>query len=87
MFAVIGKSHTVVTKSFRKVLGVTVVEEIAKTRLDEACRLLRDTDMDMTRIAELSGYASASYFMQAFKADKGMSPGTWRQRLANSTLA
>ena len=80
VFAALGKSHTAVTKAFRKALGTSVVEEIAKTRLDEACRLLRETDLDMARIAALSGYASASYFMQAFKADKGMSPGAWRQR-------
>lgn len=83
VFAVLGKSHTVVTKSFRKVLGTTVVEEISKARLDDACRLLRDTDMDMARIAELSGYASASYFMQAFKSGKGISPGAWRARQRN----
>ena len=81
VFAALGKSHTAVTKAFRKALGTSVVEEIAKTRLDEACRLLRETDLDMAHVAALSGYASASYFMQAFKADKGMSPGAWRQRL------
>ena len=35
--------------------------------------------MDIGRIAALSGYASVSYFMQAFKADKKMSPGAWRR--------
>ena len=40
-----------------------------------------DTDMDMGRIAALSGYTSASYFMQAFKSGKKTSPGAWRRSL------
>jgi AraC-like DNA-binding protein len=68
-----------VTKAFRSAFGVSVVEAVAKARLDEACRLLRDTDLQTRRIAELSGYASVSYFLQAFKAAHGMSPGAWRR--------
>ena len=83
VFKAAGKSHTAVTKTFRKVLGTSVVEEVARARLDEACRLLRDTEMDMSRVAELSGYASASYFTQAFKAAKGMSPGEFRRQASN----
>ena len=78
VFAALGKSHTSVSRAFRSALGRSVVEEIAKTKLDEACRLLRSTDLDMGRIASLSGYGSTSYFMQAFKASKGMSPCAWR---------
>ena len=79
VFAALGKSHTAVAKAFRNVLGTSIVEEVANARLEEACRLLRDTDLDIGRIALLSGYASASYFMQAFKASKGISPGAWRR--------
>ena len=78
VFAALGKSHTAVTRTFRKVLGTSVVATVAKARIDEACRLLRDTDLDIGRIASMSGHASVSYFMQAFKASKGMSPCTWR---------
>ena len=85
VFAAVGKSHTVVTKTFRRVLGTSVIEELAKARLDEACRLLSETNMDMGQIAELSGYASASYFMQSFKTAKGTSPGAWRQRVDSVT--
>lgn len=79
VFKAIGKSHTTVAKTFRQVLGTSVVEEVAKARLDEACRLLRDTELDIGRVAAQSGYASASYFMQSFKASKGVSPSAWRK--------
>jgi AraC family transcriptional regulator of arabinose operon len=78
VFAALGKSHTAVTKAFRKVLGTSVVATVANARIDEACRLLRDTDLDVERIASMSGFASVSYFMQAFKASKGTSSGAWR---------
>lgn len=78
VFAAIGKSHTVVTRAFRDVLGCSVVAAIAKARLDKSCRLLLDTNLDVKRIAELSGFASASYFTQAFKAAKNMSPCDYR---------
>ena len=78
VFAALGRSHTAVTKAFRKALGTSVVAMVAKARVDEACRLLRDTDLDIRRIASMSGYASVSYFMQAFKASKGTSPCAWR---------
>ena len=78
VFAAAGKSHTTVSRAFRKAFGTSVVEALANARLDEACRLLRGTDMDIGRIAKLSGYASVSYFMQSFKANKKISPGIWR---------
>ena len=85
VFAALGRSHTTVTKAFREVLGTSVVAAVAKARIDEACRLLRDTDLDVERIASMSGYASVSYFMQAFKASKGTSPCAWRKSNAMRT--
>ena len=85
VFAALGRSHTAVTRAFRKALGTSVVAMVAKARVDEACRLLRDTDLDIGRIASMSGYASVSYFMQAFKASKGTSPCAWRKSNAMHT--
>ncbi len=48
-----------------------VLEEV---RLDNASRLLRETNLPVTRIAGLSGYSSASYFSTAFKRVIGRSP-------------
>lgn len=80
VFAAVGRSHTSVTKAFRNTLGISVQGEIARTRLEEAQRLLQTTSASVTEVAKLSGYASASYFMQAFTAKFGVAPGTWRRR-------
>ena len=79
VFTAVGKSHTTVSLAFRKVLGTSVVKAIADARLEEAQRLLKTSNLDIKQIATLSGYASVSYFMQAFKAATGQAPGIWRR--------
>lgn len=80
VFTALNRSHTIVARAFRQILGTTVQKEIAKTRLDEARHLLSTTDMSVTKIAALSGFASVTYFMQAFASAFGVAPGVWRQQ-------
>ena len=80
VFKSLNRSHTIVARAFRQILGTTVQKEIAKTRLDEARHLLSTTDMSVTKIAALSGFASVTYFMQAFASAFGVAPGVWRQQ-------
>ena len=81
VFAKLNLSHTLVTRVFGKTLGVTVCEEIARTRLEEARRLLSSTDLSVTQIAKMSGFNSTTYFMQSFSKAYGTSPGAWRTSL------
>ena len=80
VFAALGRSHTIVSRAFRKTLGTTVQKEIAAARLDIARHLLSTTEKSVTRIAALSGFSSVAYFMQSFSAVFGMAPGAWRQK-------
>lgn len=87
VFKALGRSHTAVTRAFRSVLGTTVQRSIAHARLDEAKRLLHDTDASIKQVASLSGFASVSYLLQSFTAEFGIPPGAWRSRrrhLANT---
>ncbi len=59
--------------------GVTLSELIENYRMDEAVRLLRETDMQLALVAERVGYASANTFYKTFKRRFGMAPGQWRQ--------
>ena len=81
VFAELNLSHTLVTRAFRKTLGVTVQGEIARTRLEEARRLLSMTDLSITQIAKHSGFNSTTYFMQSFSKAYGIAPGLWRTNL------
>ena len=77
VFAHVGFSHTAVASAFRRKLGITVQELLAKTRLEEACRLLR-TGLSVTDVARKSGFSSVQYFCRAFAAAHKMSPAAWQ---------
>lgn len=74
-----GRSHTVVDRVFREVLGDTVARTIANSRIDEAKRLLGSSDLTLAEIAKLSGFASVQYFTNAFTEAVGQSPSVYRK--------
>ena len=80
----VGKSHTLVNKAFREVLGTTVMKEIAATRITEAKRLLRNSHLPIAEVAKLSGFASLEYFTNAFSIAVGQSPANYRASMPNA---
>ena len=81
VFRHIGKSHSVVDGTFKRVLNTTVSAEIAKSRIDEAKQLLRQTTLPLDRVSTLSGFASVQYFTTSFTKAVGQSPGAYRAAL------
>lgn len=57
-----------------------VSDYIRLKRIDEAKRLLTETKMPVSHIAEETGIGDANYFSRIFKTDTGMSPGTYRKK-------
>jgi two-component system response regulator YesN len=53
---------------------------VSRLRLERAKRLLIDTDLSVTRVAELSGYASVTYFCRVFRRELQISPLGYRAR-------
>lgn len=45
----------------------------------QAKELLKTTDLNLQRIAELCGYRESSNFSFAFKKIEGIGPGLWRK--------
>ena len=78
VFARLGLSHTTVQRAFRDVLKSSVQREIIAVRLNEARRLLRETDLTAVEIARKSGFASACYFTHAFAGVEKLSPLAYR---------
>ena len=77
VFAHVGLSHTTVGSTFRMKLGKSVQDVIAKTRIEESCRLL-ESGLSVTDVAQKSGFSSVQYFCRAFAATYGMSPAAWQ---------
>lgn len=63
---------------FAQKYGMSIFNYISAVRLEKAKLLLRNTDEQITRIAELVGYGSKTSFYLAFKRSYGLSPTEYR---------
>ena len=61
-------------RQFKKEMGITVNDEIKKSRLDEAEDMLQSSHLSVTNIAMLVGYNSVQYFSTVFKEVYGVTP-------------
>lgn len=59
---------------FRRHLGCTPGEHYRRLRLDRARKLLRQTGLSVLEVAVACGFASASHFSRAFRAEFGHPP-------------
>ena len=73
-------SRRVLELRFRKLLGHTILQEIQKVRIERAKRLLQETDSSVPQIAESVGFSTASYFIQNFRDNVGMTPAKYRKK-------
>ena len=64
---------------FKRVTGSTVLEFLTRKRLNEACRLLRETDRSITDIAHATGFRSINCFNEKFRRALDRTPRQYRQ--------
>lgn len=74
-------SRRVLEKRFRKLLNRSVLEEIRKARTDAAARMLVETEMSISQIAEKLGYTETAHLSRYFHKEKGVSPIAFRKRI------
>ena len=63
---------------FRQVTGMTFKEHLNRVRIEEAARLLSNTDYPVMEIAIACGYKDQSYFTKVFKKMTGLTPKQYR---------
>jgi len=68
-------------RAFRRVLDRTIQEEIRRSHVDIARRLLETTRAELAEIARQSGFTNAALLNLAFQRELGMAPGTYRRRM------
>ena len=78
VFRHVGKSHTLVDRAFRNVLGTSVQKEIMRVRLARASELLSATELPIRDVARASGFASFPYFCSSFAARFGRTAAAYR---------
>ncbi len=63
---------------FRSETGVRLTEYITNIKMQEAARLLRETDRNIIEVATAVGYPNANYFSRLFKKCYGLIPSEYR---------
>ena len=72
-------SKSYLCRIFRRVAGESFGDYLRRVRLEQACRLLRDTDMTAEQIVYACGLRDIPTFYRTFKERMGMTPNTYRQ--------
>ena len=65
----------------RKKTGMTYSEYLQNIRLEQAKRLLIETELTISEIAEQVGYRNKGYFYQLFVEKYNMTPGKYKKRM------
>ncbi len=70
--------QTYFSKRFKQLTGFGFQEYLTQTRIRAAEKLLKDTVLSVSEIAEHCGFTSSNYFGDAFRRWKGVSPTAYR---------
>lgn len=71
------------SREIKRKTGKTYTEIVQERRLSQACFLLKNTDINVSDIAESIGYANVSYFHRLFNRKFKLSPSQYRKQSAN----
>ncbi|MDD3155388.1 MAG: AraC family transcriptional regulator [Victivallaceae bacterium] len=75
-----GSSQNHLCTQLRKRTGSTISEKLRKRRIQEAQRLLVETDLPVSETAQRSGFCDLSYFYRSFQELAGCSPREYREK-------
>jgi AraC-like DNA-binding protein len=74
----VGKSKTVLTEKFSRLMGCPPGEYLVKWRMQTAANWLKESPLPVEVVAERCGYNSVSAFSRTFTRCYGVSPGAFR---------
>jgi AraC-like DNA-binding protein len=75
----IGVSEREAMRSFRKSLHQSPIEYLISYRLNEAKKMLRDSELSITEICYQCGFSDSSYFGKVFRKAYGVTPREYRK--------
>ena len=75
----LGFHSSYLTRLFGKYAGVTPLKYLTGIRIEEAQRLLSDTDLPICEVGERVGYPDQFHFSKTFRKATGMNPSAYRK--------
>jgi AraC-like DNA-binding protein len=70
-------------REFKKYIGQSPNEYLITTRINNAKKILRFTDLHVSEICDAVGFASANHFFYLFKKHENISPSEYRKQWKN----
>jgi AraC family transcriptional regulator len=75
-----GLSRAHFARCFKATTGKSPIAWLLSQRLNRAMALLVDTNMTLTDVASLTGFADQSHFSRVFSRHVRTAPGEWRRQ-------
>lgn len=75
----LGVSGVTLAVKFKNAFEISPSDYLAVLRMEEAKRLLKETDMQVKEVSQAVGYEDARVFMRRFKKYTGVTPGGFRE--------
>lgn len=75
----LGISRASLYNRLKALTGMGANEYVNKLRIEKAMELLRQTELNMTEIAEHTGFSTSRYFSTAFKKYTGITPTQYKE--------
>jgi len=80
-------SRRVIELRFKKILGVTIAEEIRRQKIEKICELLTETEHPIKQIATLAGFETSKHIARYFAREKGMTLQEYRKSIGSKKIA
>lgn len=78
----LGLSRSQLYRKFESVTGMSPADFITRMRMKRAAQLLRDSQLNVSEIADMTGFNSTKYFNKHFKDEYGCTPTEYRTQNA-----
>lgn len=75
----ISMNYSLFSQTFKQYMGSNFVDYLKKLRINEAKRLLEETDLRVNEVSDKVGYNNEKHFMKIFKNTAGVSPSQYRK--------
>lgn len=79
----ISMNYSLFSYLFKEYTGSNFVNYLKQIRMEEAKKLLTETDMKVIEISQTVGYDNEKHFMKVFKASYGVSPTEYRKNTSS----